>query len=120
MVTKGAMDKLPKIVAVDFDGTLVEDKYPETGERNEYVFDRIRDYKSKGWKVILWTCRNGDLLDKAVLFCYGKGIVFDAINENIREVQEMFGSDTRKVYANIYIDDKAVIPETPDRWRRGL
>jgi hypothetical protein len=110
---------LPKIVAVDFDGTLVEDEFPDIGERNHALFEKMMDYKRKGWKIILWTCRQGDVLNHAVAYCYSKGLIFDAVNENIKEVQELFGYDTRKIYANIYIDDKAVFPTQPDHWKKG-
>lgn len=119
-VGKVDMRKLPRIAAVDFDGTIVKDCYPEIGDPNEHVLGQLRSLKKQGWKLVLWTCRNGDLMWKAVEFCHDMGITFDAINQNIKEVQELFGGDTRKVYANIYIDDKAVEPEYPNRWREGL
>lgn len=120
-VTKDDMDKLPYIVAVDFDGTLVKDCYPAIGELNERVFKALMEYKSMGWKLILWTCRDGRFLFDAVKFCGSKGLFFDAVNENLKEVQKLFGgSDTRKVYANVYLDDKAVQPKYPDRWKRGM
>lgn len=109
---------LPKIVAVDFDGTLVTDKYPEIGEPNEYLFEVLKALRQDcGVKVVLWTCRNftdeyGDMLEDAIEFCKTQGLEFDAINENIQEVQELTGEDTRKVYADLYIDDKSVLPDT--------
>lgn len=103
---------LPKIIAVDFDGTLVSDAWPEIGEPNEEMFAMMKALKKQGVKVILWTSRNytqsyGDLVQVAVDYCKGKGLEFDAVNENIREVKELTGQDTRKVYADMYIDDKA-------------
>ena len=56
--------------------------------------------------MILWTCRTGDLLNAAVKRCEEVGPIFDAVNENLPEVIEEFGSDTRKVFANMYIDDR--------------
>jgi len=104
---------LPKIVAVDFDGTLVEDEFPNIGQKDEYMFKVLKALKSNGVKLILWTSRNnceefGDTLQAAVDFCRENGLVFDAINENLPEVQEYTGQDTRKVYADLYIDDKSV------------
>ena len=106
---------LPYIVAVDFDGTLCEDKFPNIGAPKTEVINIIKQYKSFGWKIILWTCRNGDALVEACAWCKEQGLKFDAINHNIPEVQEAFGGDTRKVYANAYIDDKNVLLKEVDR-----
>jgi hypothetical protein len=108
-VSKEQMSKLPYIIAIDFDGMLVEDKYPRVGRGNGYVFKRALEAKSNGAKLILWTCRNGVLLDEAVRYCRYLGLEFDAINRNIDEVITMFDSDTRKVYADEYWDDKNVM-----------
>lgn len=114
IVDKEQMKSLPKIVAVDFDGTLVSNEYPKIGNKNHRTFDDIKLFKLMGYKIILWTCRandsQGNTLDEAVAYCKSQGLEFDAVNQNIPEVIEMFGSDTRKVYADIYIDDKAVTP----------
>ena len=100
---------LPYIVAVDFDGTLCEDAYPEIGAPKKGIIETIQAYKYAGWKTILWTCRNHEALDKAVAWCKKQGLEFDAINKNIPETQKLFGGDTRKVFADIYIDDKNVL-----------
>lgn len=107
-------ENLPKIIAVDFDGTLVKDEWPNIGEPREDMFLVLKLLKEKyNVKLILWTSRNdntkyGDLLQEALHFCKEKGLDFDAVNENIKEVVDLTGADTRKVYADIYIDDKAV------------
>lgn len=62
--------------------------------------------KKLGARLILWTCRSGRLLQDAVEWCSERGIVFDAVNENLPDIIEYFGGDTRKVYAHEYIDDK--------------
>jgi 2-hydroxy-3-keto-5-methylthiopentenyl-1-phosphate phosphatase len=95
------------IIAVDFDGTLCENDWPEIGEPNEELIDNLKQYQRKGVKIILWTCRVGNLLDYALSWCQTRGLIFDAVNENLPEIIEKFGSDTRKVYADIYIDDRA-------------
>lgn len=106
--------ELPKIAAIDFDGTLVEDKFPEIGAINTRLFNTVRYLKANGVKIILWSSRNGDQLKKAVNFCKEHGLEFDAVNENLPEVVKYYGGgDTRKVFADIYIDDKA-IPHTQD------
>lgn len=112
MVTKEQMSKLPKIVAIDFDGTLVIDRYPDIGKPIYEMFDVCKKLKEAGVKLILWTSRDnvdGEYaLDEAVKFCKSRGLEFDAVNENIKEVCALFGRDTRKVYADLYIDDKAI------------
>lgn len=94
------------IIAVDFDGTLCENKYPKIGEPNEQIIAYILAMKQLGARLILWTCRAGKLLQDAVDWCGERGIIFDAVNENLPDIIEYFGGDTRKVYAHEYIDDK--------------
>lgn len=99
----------PKIIAVDFDGTLCQNKYPEIGEANEDMIRHIKLEKFRGSKIILWTCRNGKLLENAVKWCEDMCLEFDAVNENLPYIIEQFGGDTRKIFANEYIDDKNVV-----------
>lgn len=96
-----------KIIAVDFDGTLCENKWPEIGEPNLKLIRYLREEKSKGSRLILWTCRHGVEVDQALEWCYWLGLEFDAVNQNLPEIIEAFGEDTRKIFANEYIDDKA-------------
>lgn len=119
------MNKLPKIVAVDFDGTLVEDRFPEIGKPFTEMFDICTALKRCGVKIILWTSRDNDTaarnLDAAVEFCRSTGLEFDAVNQNIPEVIAMFRNDTRKVYADIYIDDKSIpCSQAPIFWAQKL
>lgn len=95
-----------KIIAVDFDGTLCENKWPEIGEANEDMIYYLRKRQAEGDKLILWTCRVGDMLRKAINWCYNYGLIFNAVNENLPEIIDSFGSDTRKIFANEYIDDR--------------
>lgn len=96
----------PQIAAVDFDGLLVENKFPEIGKIRQPIFNAVKRLQERGWKIILWSCRTDEMLSEAIAFCTNHGLVPDAVNENIKEVQEYFGGDTRKVFANIYIDDR--------------
>lgn len=104
-----------KKLAVDFDGTIVTDKFPEIGEPNWEFIEWLKKCKDNGCRLILWTCRNNTsptcpgVLDNAVEFCNSIGLEFDAINENLPEVKEKWGGDTRKVLADYYLDDKSVI-----------
>lgn len=106
---------LPYIVAVDFDGTLCENAFPEIGAPKKDVIDTIKEYKSYGWKTILWTCRNGEALTEAVDWCKKHKLEFDAVNENLPEVEKLFGGWTRKIFADVYIDDKNVLLREVDR-----
>lgn len=108
-VSKEQMNQLPYIVAVDFDGTLVEDKFPEIGRPIEKTWELLRKCQEAGVKIILWTCRDHERLKDALDFCNERGLFFDAVNENLPECRAMFNNDTRKVYANEYWDDKSVI-----------
>lgn len=104
------MKKKFKIIAVDFDGTLCENKWPEIGEPNEMLFLYLLKQQSVGNKIILWTCRTGRLLDEAIQMCKNKGLIFDAVNENLPETIKWMVGDSRKIYADIYIDDRNYIP----------
>lgn len=95
-----------KIIAVDFDGTLCENKWPEIGEANLELMWWLRVQQVTGCKIILWTCRVGRMLDEAVRWCREHGLIFDAVNTNLPEIIEKFGSDSRKIFADFYIDDK--------------
>lgn len=97
-----------KIIAVDFDGTLCENKWPEIGEPMFGTIAYLLKEKEQGAKLILWTCRVGEMLEKAVTWCAEHGLGFDAVNENLPEIIESFGSDTRKIFANEYLDDRNV------------
>lgn len=95
------------IIAVDFDGTLCENQFPEIGAPNTKLIKELIHRKENGDKLILWTNRVGDRLDEAVRWCQKQGLIFDAVNDNLPEIVEAFGSNSRKVFANIYIDDRA-------------
>lgn len=98
-----------KIIAVDFDGTLCENKWPEIGSPNEKVIEYLKNRQKSGDKLILWTCRTGVNLDRAIAWCEEHGLVFDAVNENLPETIEWMGGDTRKIFANEYIDDRNIL-----------
>ena len=107
----GYMDtKGNRIIAVDFDGTLHTGTWPEIGDVNMTVFNFCRNEQSNGARLILWTNRVGEQLEDAVAWCKERGLEFDAVNENLPELIELYGNDCRKINADIYIDDKAVNP----------
>lgn len=96
---------LPVILAVDFDGTLVTNKFPEIGKIKSEVWNAVLNAQKDGCKIILWTSRTGEALQKAVQFCRDHGLVFNAVNDNIPEVKAL-GWNARKVFATYYVDDR--------------
>lgn len=103
---KGTYDPSLKIIAVDFDGTLVNNKYPYIENPNMSLINYIKEHRNC-YIWILWTCRQGEQLKLAVDWLKNEqGIEFDYINENVPWLINKYG-DTRKIYADIYIDDKA-------------
>lgn len=97
-----------KIIAVDFDGTLCGDEYPRIGEPNAALIALLKRLKAEGCRLILWTCRCGELLEEAVAWCAQFQLYFDTVNENLKEILEKYGTDSRKIYADIYIDDRSL------------
>ena len=93
-------------IAVDFDGTIVEHKYPEIGKPLLFAFETLKQLQKQDHKLILWTYRSGRELEDAVEFCKKNGIEFYAVNKNYPE--EKFDEKTvsRKIYADVYIDDR--------------
>lgn len=96
------------IFGVDFDGTLSYGEWPEVGPANFGLIDFLNFRRSQGDKLILWTCRCGDALNKAVNWCREQGICFDAVNDNLPEIVEKYGSNSRKICCDYYIDDRAL------------
>jgi hydroxymethylpyrimidine pyrophosphatase-like HAD family hydrolase len=94
-------------IAVDFDGTIVEHQYPEIGKEKLFAFQTLKELEKKGARLILWTFRTGAELEAAVEFCRKNGIEFYAVNKNYPE-EIMDESVSRKIDADIYIDDKNV------------
>ncbi|MCB0476251.1 MAG: hydrolase [Flavobacteriaceae bacterium] len=99
---------LPKdhlIIAIDFDGTIVEDEYPEIGPPRLFAFETLKELKKEGHRLILWTYRSGRKLQEAVDFCHDNGIDFYAVNKNYPE-EKFEGKVSRKIHADIFIDDR--------------
>ena len=92
-------------IAVDFDGTIVEHKYPAIGKELLFAFETLRELQKKNHQLILWTFRHGKELDEAVDFCRERGVEFYAVNRNYPE-EEYDGSVSRKIDADLYIDDR--------------
>ena len=100
-----------KIIAVDFDGTLCYSNWPQLGDPNRGLIEYLIRCQNLGHKLILWTCRAGEPLENAVSWCREQGLVFDAINDNLPEIVELYGNNSRKITCDYYIDDRACLPE---------
>ena len=96
------------IIAVDFDGTIVEHRYPAIGPEKPGAIRVLRQLAAEGHRLILWTVREGEPLDDAVAFCRSKGLHFDSINSNTPQNAVMDGYKPLpgKVKADVYIDDR--------------
>lgn len=100
---------MQKAIAIDFDGCLCTNEYPKIGKPILHVIDEAKKQQAKGAGLILWTCREGKLLEEAVATCEKWGLHFDAINKSLPSWIEAWGNNPRKVGANEYWDDCAVI-----------
>ena len=97
------------IIGVDFDGTIVEDKYPEIGRERPFATDTLRMLIADRHRLILWTVREGRELDEAVQWCRERGVEFYAINRDFPEENVSKNrSYSRKIKADVWIDDRNV------------
>lgn len=96
------------VIAVDFDGCLCSDKYPDIGEPNWSAVEELKKRKKNGDKIILWTCRCDNDLMAAIAACRSWGLYFDAVNKNLPERIAEYKIDSRKVSADEYWDDRAI------------
>jgi len=92
------------VIAIDFDGTLVEHRYPDIGPDVPGAFEWLAKLQNAGAKLILWTMRDGPTLTEAVEHCLERGITFWGINGN----PDQQWSLSPKAYAHVYIDDAAL------------
>ncbi len=95
-----------KLIAVDFDGTIVEDKYPGIGKALPFAFDTLKMLQNDGHRLILWTYRSGKRLEQAVDFCKENGVEFYAINASYPEETFDEVKASRKINADLFIDDR--------------
>jgi hypothetical protein len=93
------------IIAVDFDGTIVEHAYPKIGKDIPFAIDTLKLLLKDRHLLILWTVREGSLLDEAVQYCRDRGVEFYAVNQSNPELVDPEFT-TRKVNAELYIDDR--------------
>jgi hypothetical protein len=98
-------DKL--IIAVDFDGTIVTDAYPQIGKPQLFAFETLKRLQNDGHRLILWTYRCGSKLNEAVAFCKENGVEFYAINNSFPN-EDFTGKESRKIAADLFIDDRNI------------
>lgn len=95
------------VIAVDFDGTIVEDRYPGIGKERPFATATLRRLIARGHRLILWTVREGELLDEAVAWCEERGVEFYAVNKDFYEdTKEENKHYSRKIKADVFIDDR--------------
>lgn len=95
------------IIAVDFDGTIVEHRYPSIGAELPFATETLKKLTQEGHRLILWTVREGRLLDEAVEFCRERGLEFYAVNRDYpEEEKERNNHFSRKLKADLWIDDR--------------
>ena len=95
------------VIAVDFDGTIVEHRYPSIGKELPFAIETLRKLAEEGHRLILWTVREGQYLDEAVEFCRSRGLEFYAVNRDYPEEEpERNNRFTRKLKADLWIDDR--------------
>ena len=96
------------VIAVDFDGTVVEHKYPAIGKEMPFAFATLKELQKRGHRLILWTFRHGKTLDEAVQYCKQNGVEFYAINRSFPEEKFDSAEASRKIDCDLFIDDRNV------------
>ena len=95
------------LIAIDFDGTIVEHRYPSIGRELPFAIDTLKKLQEEGHRLILWTVREGRLLDEAVEFCRERGLEFYAVNRDYpEEERERNNHFSRKLKVDLWIDDR--------------
>lgn len=107
------------IIAIDFDGTIVEHRYPEIGDEIPFATQALKMLIAEQHQLILWTVREGDLLKEAVEWCKEKGVEFYAINRDYPEEDTAHQGFSRKIKADVFIDDRNLggLPDWGDIYR---
>ncbi len=96
-------------IAVDFDGTIVTHEYPRIGRERAFATDTLKQLIKDGHRLILWTVREGELLDDAVNWCKDRGVEFYAINRDYpEEEREKNNNFSRKLKVDLWIDDRNI------------
>lgn len=94
-------------IAIDFDGTIVDDAYPKIGKPRIFAFETLTKLQEDGHRLILWTYRSGLRLEEAIEFCKNNGVEFYAVNKSFPEEQFDY-TKSRKIHADLFIDDRNI------------
>jgi hypothetical protein len=109
-------------VAIDFDGTIVDHRYPDIGSPVPGAIEWMKKFQEAGAQLILWTMRSGDRDDgtdplaEAVEYCRSNGVEFFGVNRNPTQAK---WTRSPKAYAHCYIDDAAIECPLRDNPRMG-
>lgn len=94
-------------IAIDFDGTIVDDRYPDIGREKPFAIEVLKKLIEERHRLVLWTVREGKLLDQAVEFCRERGVEFYAINRDYPEEEREHNRHfSRKLKVDLFIDDR--------------
>lgn len=93
-------------IAVDFDGTIVEHRYPQIGKELPFATDTLKLLQQEQHRLILWSVREGKLLEEAVAWCRERGVEFYAVNRDYPEEKQQDKGFSRKLKADLFIDDR--------------
>ena len=93
-------------IAVDFDGTIVEHRYPKSGEEIPFATETLKILAQERHKLILWTVREGELLEEAIEWCRQRGVFFYSVNKDYPEEEKSHNGFSRKLKADLFIDDR--------------
>ena len=104
----------PLILAVDFDETLIRGPYPQINGLIPGARQAMLHFKEQGHTLVVWTCRSNERLTEALDYLRGQGVPFDYANQNTPELLAMWGNDSRKIFADLYLDDRAA--GSPNDW----
>lgn len=98
---------MKEVIAIDFDGVLCENEWPNIGKPNASIIELVKQLKQQ-YIIILWTCREGKDLNEAIEWCKQYNLQFDYINDNAKERIEQYHHNSRKISADYYLDDKNI------------
>jgi len=106
------------VIAVDFDGTIVEDCYPEIGEPKIFAFETLIEIQKNNHQLILWTTRIGERLEEAVAFCKKNGVEFYAVNASYPE-EKFENTASRKINSEVFVSEKNIggMPGWGEAWQ---
>lgn len=106
-------------IAIDFDGTIVEHRYPQIGPEIPFATDTLKMLMQERHRLILWTVREGKLLEEAVEWCRQRGVEFYAVNQDYPEEEKGDRGFSRKLKADLFIDDRNLggLPDWGDIYR---